>query len=151
MAASVDLFAMDGTVKLLDDHRSSSDDESGYNSLGAAVVSSSVSEDLIGLNIVSYIGGKKCSHPWPSLANSMANFRFPLQQNEVIAASPNSFDDDILSLCANDEDTKFVDDILIGERQIETPIRNGKRRYETRIVFFFRRNRIAQFYSKSIF
>lgn len=62
---------------------------------------------------------------------SIGNFRFQLQQNEVDAVSTISFDEDILSVCANDEDTKFVDDILIGERQIETRTGNGKRRYET--------------------
>lgn len=62
VAASVDLFAMDGTEKLMDDHRSSPDDESGYISRGATLVSSTVSEDLISLNIVSLIGENNVLH-----------------------------------------------------------------------------------------
>lgn len=46
---------MDNSVKPMDDHRNSSDDEGSHCSLGAPVVSSTVSEELIGLNIVSFI------------------------------------------------------------------------------------------------
>lgn len=48
------LFTMDSTVKRVDDHFSSSDDE--YDDQGATLVSSTVTQDLIGLDIVSLIG-----------------------------------------------------------------------------------------------
>lgn len=60
------------------------------------------------------------------------NLRVQLQKNDGAAGSvlkkTNSIDDDVLSVCVNEEDTKFVEDILIAEPKIEKPIRNGKRR-----------------------
>lgn len=119
---------MGGTVKEMGDRRSSSDDDNGYKIRGAAVVSSTVSEELIALNIVSSFG--KSIFAWRM--ELKANLRVKLQKNDVVAGSvvkkTNSVDDDILSVCVNEEDTKFVDDILIAERKIEKPVRSGKRR-----------------------
>lgn len=47
---------MDSTVNQVDDQYSSLDDENDDHCLGAALVSSTVSQDLTGLDIVSLIG-----------------------------------------------------------------------------------------------